>query len=180
MIEYYTFEHRGEADDYNDRIFMSMSSSVTMALVFGSSMESGREEAFEVFGKYFSEIGEKVDFLMLADEISKQIGPECQYLILEICNNQIAALKYGNVNAKIVMGGELRDLPNGVFGLSEGDKIICATSNFYKYLSDEAILCDAVVSDSCYEWMSFLVRRISDKTELCCGNLTAVTFTVKP
>ena len=64
-------------------------------------------------------------------------------------------------------------------GLSEGDRIICATSNFYRKLTDEAILADALVSENCSEWMNYMIRRISDSCELKCGNLSAVTLIVR-
>ena len=49
-------------------------------------------------------------------------------------------------------------------------------SNFFKYLSEDGILADALVADSCSEWMNMLIRRISDQTQLRCGNLSAVTL----
>ena len=78
--------------------------------------------------------------------------------------------------AKIVRNGQINILPNGYFGLSSDDRIICATSNFFKYLNDEGILADALVAGSCDDWMNMMVRRISDQTQLKCGNLSAVTL----
>jgi len=60
--------------------------------------------------------------------------------------------------------------------MTKGDKIVCATAKFYKHLTDEGILADALVSDSCSDWMYMMVRRISDQTQLKCGNLSAVTL----
>ena len=77
---------------------------------------------------------------------------------------------------KIVKDGQIHVLPNGVFGLNKGDGIVCATSNFYKYLTNEGILADALVSGTCSDWMNLMVRRISDQCQLKCGNLSAVTL----
>ena len=57
-----------------------------------------------------------------------------------------------------------------------GDRLVCATSNFYRFLTDEGILADALVSDTCSEWMNMMIRRISDQNQLKCGNLSAVTL----
>ena len=80
------------------------------------------------------------------------------------------------MRAKIVRQGQISLLPNGYFGLSSDDRIICATSNFFKFLNDEGILADALVAGTCNEWMDMMVRRISDQTQLKCGNLSAVTL----
>jgi hypothetical protein len=80
------------------------------------------------------------------------------------------------VFAKIVKDGQIHVLPNGIFGLNKGDGIVCATSNFYKYLTNEGILADALVSGTCSDWMNLMVRRISDQCQLKCGNLSAVTL----
>ena len=38
------------------------------------------------------------------------------------------------------------------------------------------IQADALVADSCSEWMNMMIRRISDQNQLRCGNLSAVTL----
>ena len=60
--------------------------------------------------------------------------------------------------------------------MSPDDRIVCATAKFYKNISDEGILADALVADSCSEWMNMMIRRISDQTQLRCGNLSVVTL----
>ena len=90
--------------------------------------------------------------------------------------NGVECYRRGGVFAKIIKDGQIHVLPNGFFGLNVGDSIVCATSNFYKHLTDEGILADALVSSSCNEWMNMLIRRISDQCQLKCGNLSAVTL----
>ena len=51
--------------------------------------------------------------------------------------------------------------------------------DFFKFLTKEAILADAVTSISAEEWMDFLVSRISDINMLKGDNLSAVTFIVR-
>ena len=75
--------------------------------------------------------------------------------------------------------GQISLLPNGFYGLSPEDRIICATENFFDNITDEGILADALVADSCNEWMNMMIRRISDLTQLKCGNLSAVTLIVR-
>jgi hypothetical protein len=60
--------------------------------------------------------------------------------------------------------------------MSKDDKIVVCTAKFFKYLTDEGVLADALVSDSCSDWMYMMIRRISDQTQLKCGNLSAVTL----
>ena len=88
----------------------------------------------------------------------------------------ISCFRRGEVCAKIIRNGQISILPNGYFELSPDDRLVCATSNFYKYLNDEGILADALVADTCSEWMNMMIRRISDQNQLKCGNLSAVTL----
>ena len=104
------------------------------------------------------------------------LDEESEYLILRVLKNGVECYRRGGVFAKIIKDGQIHVLPNGFFGLNVGDSIVCATSNFYKHLTDEGILADALVSSSCNEWMNMLIRRISDQCQLKCGNLSAVTL----
>ena len=105
--------------------------------------------------------------------------PRSEFLVLRIEGHHIACFRKGGVKAKIVINGDLKLLPNGIFGLNDGDRILVATDNFYSHLTNEGILADALVTDSCSEWMNLLVRRISDANQLKCGNLSAVTLLVR-
>ena len=104
------------------------------------------------------------------------LDEESEYLILRVESKGIESIRRGSVCAKIVRYGQISLLPNGYFGLSSDDRIVCATSNFFKYLNDEGILADALVAGTCDDWMNMMVRRISDQTQLKCGNLSAVTL----
>ena len=116
----------------------------------------------------------------LATNYGDSLNPgNAEYLVLRIEGNSIACFRHGGVMAKIVINGDLKMLPNGIFGLNDGDKILVATENFYSSLTDEGILADALVSDTCAEWMNLMVRRISDTNQLKCGNLSAVTLLVR-
>ena len=108
--------------------------------------------------------------------LKEELSEESEYLILRVLKNGVECYRRGGVYAKIVKDGQIHVLPNGFFGLNVGDSIVCATANFYKYLTDEGILADALVSSSSNEWMNMLIRRISDQCQLKCGNLSAVTL----
>ena len=149
MIEYYTFKHRGDSLDYLDEVYLTLVPSITVAMFYGSKVREGARSQALLFS---------------------------EYLLLRSVNNGIECFRRGDICAKIVRNGQISILPNGYFCLSHEDRIICATSNFYKYLTDEGILADALVADTCSEWMNMLIRRISDQNQLKCGNLSAVTL----
>ena len=115
-----------------------------------------------------------IDYLTRVFEECLDKGSE--YLILRVEQKGIECIRRGDVCAKIVRQGQINLLPNGYFGLSSDDRIICATTNFFNYISDEGILADALVSGSCSEWMHMMIRRISDQTQLKCGNISAVNL----
>lgn len=175
MIEYYTFKHRGDDDEYKDEVFLRLVPTLTVALFNGSKLDSPKSQSLLFSEILSSEEGSKsIDFLNNIFDECLDAGSE--YLILRVEKAGIESIRRGDVYAKIVRNGLISLLPNGYFGLSADDRIVCATSNFYKYLSDEGILADALVADSCSDWMNMLIRRISDQTQLRCGNLSAVTL----
>ncbi|MCR4689453.1 MAG: hypothetical protein K5745_07895 [Saccharofermentans sp.] len=179
MIEYYQFKHNGGRDEYKDAIFLSIVPSMTFAVLYGSGMEDGAGEALNVLSKVFAGDEVQLEFDKLDKLVFDRMPKDAQYMLLRIKNESVECSKYGGVSAKIVMGGEMRLLPNGYFGLNAGDRIVCGTDNFIGNLSDEAIIADALVAENSSEWMNYMVRRISDINELTCGNLTALTLKVK-
>ena len=179
MIEYFTFKHRGESDSYKDEVYLTVVPSVTVAVFYGSAMGNDQKISPEMFSILLAEVGKDQDFVRMCSVLDERLPGNAEYLVLRIEGDQIACFRRGGVAAKIVINGDLRILPSGVFGLNTGDRILVATENFYSYLTDEGILADALVTDSCSEWMHFLVRRISDVNQLRCGNLSAVTLLVR-
>lgn len=176
MIEYYTFKHRGGAEEYRDEIFLRLTPTLTVAIFSGSKLESAPKSQSLLFSEILnSEEGSK-SMNELHSVFEECLDHEAEYLILRVAGTGVECVRRGDVSAKIVCNGQISLLPNGFFGLSREDWIICATSNFYKPLSDEGILADALVSSSCSDWMNMLVRRISDQNQLKCGNLSAVTL----
>ena len=179
MIEYYTFKHRGDAEEYKDEIFFRNSLPITIALFYGSKIESAPRSQ----GLLFSEILSSEEGSKGITEIEKVfeecLDEESEYLILRVLNKGIESTRRGDVCAKIVRNGQISLLPNGYFGLTDEDWIICATSNFYRYLTDEGILADALVSENCSDWMNLMIRRISDQTQLKCGNLSAIALKLR-
>jgi len=175
LIEYYTFKHRGAEDEYKDEIFLRLVPNLTVAIFNGSKLDSPKSQSLLFSEILSSEEGSKsIDFLSTVFEDC--LDEDSEYLILRVENKGIESIRRGSVCAKIVRHGLISLLPNGYFGLSSDDRIVCATSNFFKSLNDEGILADALVADSCDEWMNMMVRRISDQTQLKCGNLSAVTL----
>ncbi len=175
MIEYYTFKHRGADEEYKDEVFLRLVPNLTVAIFNGSKLDSPKSQSLLFSEILSSDEGSKgIDFLNTVFEDC--LDEDSEYLILRVESEGIESIRRGSVCAKIVRQGQISLLPNGYFGLSSDDRIVCATSNFFKSLSDEGILADALVADSCNEWMNMMVRRISDQTQLKCGNLSAVTL----
>lgn len=175
MIEYYTFKHRGADEEYKDEVFLRLVPNLTVAIFNGSKLDSPKSQSLLFSEILSSDEGSKgIDFLNNVFE--ECLDEDSEYLILRVESQGIESIRRGSVCAKIVRQGQISLLPNGYFGLSADDRIVCATANFFKSLSDEGILADALVADSCNEWMNMMVRRISDQTQLKCGNLSAVTL----
>ena len=179
MIEYHTFKHRGESDSYKDEVYLTVVPSVTVAMFYGSALKTQSKISPTMFSGLLAEVSKDSDFNRMCGVLDERLPGKAEYLVLRIEGNQIACFRRGGVSAKIVINGDLRLLPNGIFGLNTGDRILVATDNFYKYLTNEGILADALVTDTCSEWMNLLVRRISDANQLKCGNLSAVTLLVR-
>lgn len=175
MIEYYTFKHRGAADEYKDEVFLRLVPNLTVAIFNGSKLDSPKSQSLLFSEILSSEEGRNgIDYLN--QTFDECLDKDSEYLILRVEQNGIESIRKGDVRAKIVRQGQISLLPNGYFGLSSDDRIICATDNFFKFLSNEGILADALVADSCNDWMDMMVRRISDQSQLKCGNLSAVTL----
>jgi len=176
LIEYYTFKHRGDALEYLDEVYLTLIPNMTVAIFYGSHLDEGARSQTLLFSEILnSEEGAKSipDLNAVMEEC---LDNDSEYLLLRSVDNGIECYRRGQVSAKIIRNGQISILPNGFFCLSSDDRLVCATSNFYKYLSDEGILADALVAESCGEWMNMMIRRISDQNQLKCGNLSAVTL----
>ncbi len=185
MIEYNIFRHAGDSLTYDDEVVLAAGVSTTLGIMEGATVGADLDKYRDSFKSLIETAGfEDISdpshrFEFASEQAECQLPRNAEYMIMEIDGKVVESVRHGGVIAKIVMSGEMRMLPNGKFGLSTGDRIVCATSNFYRKLTDEAILADALVSDNCTEWMNFMIRRISDSCELKCGNLSAVTLIVR-
>ena len=176
MIEYYTFKHRGDDIEYSDEIFFRSSFPITIAIFYGSKLETAPRSQALLFSEILSSEEGSKSIPDIENVLEDSLDEDAEYFVLRVLDKGIESTRRGDVSAKIVRNGQINLLPNGYFGLTDEDWIICATSNFYKYLSDEGILADALVAGSCNEWMNMMIRRISDQTQLKCGNLSAVNL----
>ena len=176
MIEYYTFKHRGDSLEFLDEVYLTLIPNMTVAIFYGSHLAEGARSQTLLFSEILnSEEGTK-SISELNSVMTECLDENSEYLLLRSVNDGIECFRRGEVCAKIIRNGTVSILPNGYFRLSSDDRLVCATSNFYRFLTDEGILADALVSDTCSEWMNMMIRRISDQNQLKCGNLSAVTL----
>lgn len=176
MIEYYTFMHNGNAETYTDEVILRLVPRLSVAIFYGSKLDNAPKSQALLFSEILSSDEFTKGLAHLSSLYDECLDSNCEYLILRVLENGIESIRRGNVYAKIIRDGRISTLPNGFFGLSPDDRIICATSRFYESLTDEGILADAAVAGSCNEWMMMMVRRISDHNQLMRGNLSAVTL----
>ena len=152
---------------------------------FTAAVFCGKEEYINTLSCAFvlsevlkdSKEGDQLETICAA--LDEKIPEDIEYLVLRIDDSlKVDSLRRGQVLACIANNGEMMTLPNGIYGLKEGDMIVCSVKNFYSNLTNEGMLADALISSDCNEWMDYMVRRVSDKTELLCGNLSAVCIKV--
>lgn len=178
MIEYYTLMHDGGQGEYRDNIFLNFSKTLTMLLLFSS-----KDDAFDIAHSISINglISSCTSMTMeeLCEEFHKEITPSCAYLLLRIDDQHINLERRGGVYAKIIKRGEVINLSNGFHSLEDGDQICCGTSEFFKYVSDPAVMADAMTSISSEEWMDYMCTRISDANQFEGENLSAVTMIVR-
>ena len=186
MIEYYTLMHKGGKEDYTDRIFLNYSDKITVLILNTSEALEKAKNDTEILritetGKISGSIvnsSSDIPFEPLRDYLEEMLN-DIDHVLLRIDDGMINVSRHGKVYVMIAKDGELKRLPNGKFGLDNGDMFVCGTYEFFKYLSNPAVLSDALISDSSEEWMDNMVCRISDQNMLSEGNLTAVTFIVR-
>lgn len=179
MIDRACFKHKGNAEHYCDEVFLSESPCFVAAVFCGKEEYINSLSCSFVLSEILkdSSAEDKLEDICLS--LEEKIPEDVEYLILRIDQSlMVDSFKRGQVRAFIVNNGEMMILPNGVYGLKEGDMLLLAVRNFYSNLTNEGMLSDALISSDCNEWMDYLVRRVSDKTELLCGNLSAVCIRV--
>ena len=180
MIEYYTLMHKGSKDEYTDNIFMNFGSTVTVLMLSDSGEDPIPlpEEVKTRVSTYITAC-RGIPFEEVSTKLKGYIPVGTDYMLIHINDTSINIERHGQIYASIVKRGEIKMLPNGPFSIEDDDRVVCGTAEFFKYLSKPAILSDALTAESCEEWMDNLVCRISDKTHLAEGNLTAVTLIVR-
>ena len=180
MIEYYTFMHRGGAEDYLDNVYINHGESLTAFLYYGSSDKTSEvlNNEARIAGGVVS-AGRDRPFSDIISDIGNLMGKESEYLVIRVSDSEVNIDSNGGVYAYIIKKGEVKRLPNGTIRLDNEDRIVCGTTRFYAKLSEPAIFTDATISFSSEEWMDFMICRISEQTMLSEGNLTAITFVVR-
>lgn len=187
MIEYYTLMHKGGNEEYTDNIFLNFGSSLTVLILNTSTALQQVDDDTEKLrlvenGKIAGSVvnsASDLPFEPLRDFLNETILPSTDHMLIRIKDDMIQVDRKGKIYAKIVKDGDLKLLPNGRFGLENEDRVVCGTGEFFKHLSNPGVLSDALISESCKEWMDNMVCRISEQNMLAEGDLTAVTFIVR-
>lgn len=181
MIEYFPLMHKGGAEEYFDSLILNFSGSLTAFLYYGSSernVSSGTREkkaAADLINNC-----KDVPFAELCRSIEEVMKDDSEYMVIRVSDTSVESECRGKVNGYLLKKGEIKRLPNGLIKPDSDDRIVCGTAAFYKKLSLPAILSDSMVSISAEEWMDNMICRISEKTMLAEGNLTALTLMVRP
>ena len=178
MIEYYTLMHKGGQEEYRDNIYLNFSKALTMLILYSSKDESFDDVKNKKVNALIGSCSE-LDIETLIQKLEKEVGSNNQYLLIRIDDSHIYVKRNGSVFAKFVKKGELFNLSNGYHSLEDGDQICCGTNEFFKNLTDTAVLVDAMSSISSEEWMDFMCSRISDVNQFDEENISAVTMIVR-
>ncbi len=180
MIEYYTLMHKGSENLYRDNFFMNFGSTITVLMLYVSKIPELILDA-KLSSKLSSVISScnGMDFKDINDSIESVLNNQCDFLLMQINDSSVLINRRGSIYINVVKNGELKSLPNGYFTLENDDHLVLGTGAFFKYLSNPAILSDALVSISSEEWMDYLSFRIAEQSGFAEGNITAVTFIVR-
>lgn len=179
MIETYSFSHNGGLEEYNDEVFVGFGSFTVAVVVNGMNDKEMCRRVSLAVSRVLRTDFEHMSFDDITYIISKIVKHNDEYAIIRITDNEIETEQHGGIKAFIIKDGDIKQITNGLMKISNEDRIICGTDRFFKFLTKEAILADAVTSISAEEWMDFLVSRISDINMLKGDNLSAVTFIVR-
>ena len=179
MIEYYTLMHKGNCDEYTDNIFMNFGSTVTVLMIYNGENELPLSEEEKTRVSTYITGCRGIPFDEVSSKLTEYLPQGTAYMLIHINDTLINIERHGQIYASIVKKGEIKLLPNGPFSIEDDDRVVCGTAEFFKYLSQPAILSDGLTAESSEEWMDNLVCRISDRNHLAEGNLTAVTLIVR-
>lgn len=112
-------------------------------------------------------------------EIRRNVRPTDEYLLIEINDSSVTTEIRGGLRGYLIRNGSIVSVTNGLIALNNEDRIIFGTDRFFKDLSNEMILIDALTSLSAEEWMNFLICRKSEFNMLKGENLSAITIIVR-
>ncbi|MBO7452342.1 MAG: hypothetical protein J6U54_18590 [Clostridiales bacterium] len=179
MIETYTFTHKGGLEEYDDEVFVGFGSFTVAVVVNGNGDKDMCRRVSLAVNRILKNDFENMSFDDITYLISKLVKYGDEYTVIRITDDEIETEQHGAIKVFIVHDGDIKQITNGLSKINNEDRIICGTDRFFKYLSSDAILADALSSISAEEWMDFLISRISDRTMLKGDNLSAVTFIVR-
>lgn len=187
MVETNIIKHNGKIPEYLDEVMLYTSNGIFVTLIDGHSYSENMSEDER---NRINEFKHKVRILFQSDYRNSSFNTLCEvvdnlalstdgYSILHINENKVESYIKGGTEIKLVTDGKILSMSNGVYYLDETDSIIMATKYFYSLLTEEGILIDALLSETCTEWSRYLMNRISDINHLECYNLSACTIRYK-
>jgi len=124
MVEYACFKHKGNAENYCDEVFLAESPCFTVAIFCGKEEYINSLSCSFQLSEILKDTTEDDDLEPICKDLNEKIPEDIEYLILRIDSKlQVNTLRRGGVLAWIVNNGEMMTLPNGIYGLKEGDML---------------------------------------------------------
>ena len=92
MIEYYTFKHRGAADEYKDEVFLRLVPNLTVAIFNGNKLDSPKSQSL-LFSEILSSDEGNKSFDYLHKVFDDCLDDDSEFLILRVEQNGIESIR---------------------------------------------------------------------------------------
>jgi hypothetical protein len=179
MIESCSFSHKGGKEKYNDAVFVGFGRFTLGMVVNGNDDPEQCERVSAAMRRILKNDFESYSFSDISEDIARSCTHGEEYMIIGLTDNLMEAEFHGALRGYLLRDGDITGVTYGQVTLENEDRIVIGTDKFFKVLTQEAVLADAVTSISAEEWLDFMVARISDVNMLSDENLSALTFIVR-
>lgn len=179
MLETYSFSHSGGLEEYLDKVYVSYGQKTYAYVINGRNDKDSCTRIKKAVKDVFIHNINTSSFKNVSEEIRRNVKSNDEYLLLEIDDNSVVSEIHGGLKGYLIRNGSIVSVTNGLINLKNEDRLIFGTDRFFRDLSLEMILIDALTSLSAEEWMGFLICRKSEFNMLKGENLSAITVIVR-